>query len=448
MLAAALSFFSLNAQENLSEGQIENQIAQNQNLEGGQKTKSFSSESNNTDSDDEKIKLQVSPDLKVTKINFSGLKKTKNFYIQSKVKKFLNVSVQDFDLHGLETALQLEGLFDDIQISMKNSGAGEASAEVSVKEKITFIPLPFAMYSDSSVMGGVMVLDTNAFGVKDMFAFGAFGSRDSLMGMAMFSKPPRPDGIPGFSVSVSTSKSTSTLENLEKDDVLKYDSVSFFSSFTVTEQIGEFNSISLKGFFDSVSADQVDDYPEVDSLKSGGAEISYGILKSDWNGWFMSSTGAEVSAGMTLYASDSEYNHAKTLSAVFHIQQPIVDRMRFYSAGSAFYGDGLHISSYSGGGAGSVTILPGSFKTQQIAGGNAGFELALVKGKIGTISVYGDYQVVSAQDFDDEFYFMHGPNCGLRVYLAKVAFPALAMGISYNAKKNYAQFAAAMGVSM
>lgn len=423
----------------------QNQISENQNP---QDSNLESANSQNQKSDDES-NSQISPNLKVTKINFSGLKKTKDFYIQSKVKKFLNSSVQDFDMHGLETTLQLEELFDDIQISMQDSGAGEANVEISVKEKITFIPLPFAAYSDSEFMAGVMVMDTNAFGIKDMFLFGGLYSPGSLMGIAVFSQPPKPNGIPGFSVSVSTSKSTTTLENLENDDVLEYDSIGFSSWLLLTEQIGEYNSITLGGFFQMINADQVDGYDEVDDLKSAGISASYGISKSDWNGWFMSNSGAEISGGINLYASNSDYKNAKTLSANLRLEQPIIDRMRLYSLASAFYGDDKqHISSYVGGGAGAVTILPGNFKTRQIAGANAGLELAFVKGKIGILSVYADYQAVSAQDFDDEFCFMHGPNGGIRFYLAKIAFPALALGFSYNVTKHYAQFAAAFGVSM
>lgn len=437
-MLSLLSAFHLYAQEN--QNQIEEiQQAENQETENSQ---------NSNNSEGDKIKSQVSKNLTVTKINFLGLKKTKDFYIQSKVKKFLNTSVEDFDLHGLETTLQLENLFDNIEISMKEISSGEASVEISVKEKITFIPLPFAMYSDSGFMGGLMVMDTNAFGVKDMFVFGGLYSKSQILGMAMFSKPPKANGIPGFTVSVSSSKNTNTLVNLEKDDVLEYDALSFSSSLAITERIGEFNQISLGGFFKSISTDQVDDYPKIDSLNSAGISASYGISKSDWNGWFMSNVGAGVSAGMSLYSSKSDYKYAKTLSANFQFQHPIIDRMRFYSAASAFYGKDQHISSYSGGGAGAVTILPGDFRTQEIAGANAGIELALVKGKIGTLSVYGDYQVVSAQDFDDEFCFMHGPNGGIRVYLAKIAFPALALGLSYNITKHYTQFAAAFGISM
>lgn len=436
---ATMLLFNLNSQEN------QNQNEQNKKITGEQ-SQNQNSERNPTS--DNEIKSQVSPELTVAKINFSGLKKTKEFYIQSKVKKFLNVSVKDFDLHGLETTLQLENLFDDIQISMENSGAGEASVEVSVKEKITFIPLPFALYSDSEFMGGIMVMDTNAFGVKDMFVFGGLYSKSSIMGMAMFSKPPKDNGIPGFSASLSTSKNTNIIEDLDKDEVLKYKSTNLNSRLMLTEKIGEFNLLSAGGFFNSASAKQVDDFPEIDSLNSAGLSASWSISKSDWNGWFLSSSGAGVSADKVLYASKNDYKNGCSLSVNFYIQQPVLERLRFYSAGSAFYGKDLHISSYAGGKSGSVTILPGDFCTKEIAGGNAGLELALVKGKIGTVSVYGDYQVVSTQDYDDEFCFMHGPNGGFKVYLAKIAFPALSMGISYNVTKRYAQFAAALGISM
>ena len=429
-----------NSNENQeSEYKITNQDSgENQNL----------TESKNRNPENEKP--EINQNLKVAKINFHGLKKTKNFYIQSKVKKFLGVKATDFDQHGLETALQLEGLFDDIQISMKEISETEASVEVSLKEKITFIPLPFAMYSSSGFAGGLMVMDTNAFGMKNMFMFGGLYSKSSVMGMAMFSRPPQQNGIPGFSAFLSTSKDENTISNLDDDEVLKYDAVNLSSRISVSEQIGEFNTVSIDGFFKSVSASEVKDFQEVDSMNSAGAGFSWQASKSDWNGWFMSSCGAGFSAEITLYSSKSDYRLGKTISANLRVQKPIsiAERLRFYSAASAFYGKDQHISSYSGGGAGAVSILPGKFRTSEIAGGNAGFEFALFKGKIGTLSIYGDYQAVSARDFDDEFCFMHGPNGGIRVYLAKIAFPALAMGVSYNVTKNSAQFAAAMGISM
>ena len=63
------------------------------------------------------------------------------------------------------------------------------------------------------------------------------------------------------------------------------------------------------------------------------------------------------------------------------------------------------------------------------------------------LSLYGDYQLVYTRDSDKEYKFEHGRNAGTRVYLAKIAFPALAMGLAYNVPHHRWQFSAAMGVS-
>ena len=65
--------------------------------------------------------------------------------------------------------------------------------------------------------------------------------------------------------------------------------------------------------------------------------------------------------------------------------------------------------------------------------------------------VFADF-ILSLQAYFDifdegDYEFHHGPNGGAKIYLAKIAFPALAMGVSYNVRKNYWQFAAAMGMS-
>ena len=199
--------------------------------------------------DKEKILAEdsVEPELTVTKINFIGLKKTRKSYIEGKLEKFLGKSVAETDMHGLETALQLEGLFDDIKISFERISDSEAGLSVSVKEKITFIPLPFAVYSDSSVLAGGVVMDTNAFGRKDMFMIGAFFSANAKTGMAAFSKNPQEGGIPGFSLFFSGSSSTPEIMDMDEELVLKYDAIFFNGGFSVIEKIGEYFTFS-QGF--------------------------------------------------------------------------------------------------------------------------------------------------------------------------------------------------------
>ena len=71
---------------------------------------------------------QISENIIISKINFSGLKKTRNSYVQSKVKKFIGNPLTEDELHELETAIQLEGIFNEIHeitdrfVSEKSSG--------------------------------------------------------------------------------------------------------------------------------------------------------------------------------------------------------------------------------------------------------------------------------------------------------------------------------------
>lgn len=395
-------------------------------------------------------------DLTITKINFDGLKKTRDSYIQSKVSKFIGLPLTDENMHDLETAVQLEGLFDDIHISTEQIGDTDAEINISVKEKITFIPLPFAMASSSGYMAGAVVMDTNAFGRKDNFMIGGFFSNSSMTGMASFSKPAKPNEVPGFSVFVSGGKSHPELVDIEEETILKYKSLGFSAFFSIFEKLGENFTISNGYSYRYLSTESVEEYPSFpeEKLHIGSVSLGLGYSRSDWNGVFMSTNSASISAEVGLTNSeDDEYRHPLGASFAIGEQHPVfTPRLRIYQKISGYYGKKNHISAYMSQSAASVNILPGSFVTERIIGGNAGLEIAVAKFSWAMLSIYGDYQLVYTKkntllEDDDEYEFMHGPNGGVRFYLSKIAFPALSMGLAYNVTKNYWQFAAAMGMS-
>ena len=395
--------------------------------------------------------LQLAPNLIVSKISFIGLKKTRNSYLQSKIKKFTGKPISQTDMHGLETAIQLEGLFEDIKITTEQISDNEAQITISVKEKITFIPLPFALYSDSSFIAGGVVMDTNAFGQKDMFMVGGFFSAETKTGLAAFSKSPKDHGIPGFALFFSGSKSIPLFKNLDGDEVLKFNAISFSTGLTITEKIGEYFTFSNRFNWKSYTTDENSDYPKAqpESIKEISTSLSFGYSKSDWNGIFMSTNSATISAEFGLSNSeDKEFRYPMGFSFSIGSQHPVsTPKFRIYQKFSGYYGQKNHISSWQKQSAGAVNILPSNFATQRIIGGNAGFEIALKKFSWGMISLYSEYQIVYIQNTDEKYEFEHGPNTGTKFYLAKIAFPALAMGLAYNVPHHRWQFSAAMGMS-
>lgn len=376
--------------------------------------------------------------------------------MQSKVKKFIGNSIEETDMHELETTLQLEELFNEIKIETEQTSETEASINVQVKEKITFVPIPFALYTTSGLTMGAAVMDTNAFGQKDMFMVGAFYAPTAKTALALFSKSPKDNWIPGFSIFTYISDSTPKYHNLADELVLRHKDFLYMLNFTLTEKINEHFSFSNTYSFSFHNTDAYSGFEglEPEPLKSGNTAFSFEYSDSDWNGIFMSKNSASVSAGIGLTnLSDSDYRYPMGFSFSVSEQHPIFsERLRMYQKYSGYYGIKNHWTAFQSQKEASVTLLSSHFSSERLIGGNMGLEFAVKKIDWAMISVFGDYQFIITQDFNpvspcDDYKFIHGPNGGARFYLAKIAFPAIALGLSYNVPEKYWNFTAAMGMT-
>lgn len=392
----------------------------------------------------------------ISKITFSGLKKTSNSYIQSKVQKFIGKTITDEELHDLETTIQLEGIFNEIKIEPEPVSESETQINITVTEKITFIPVPFAMYSNSNYLAGAIVMDTNALGRKDMFIIGGFFAKNARTGLASLASQPKDNWVPGISIFVLGSMFSPEYSNSSEENVLKYKDSYYDLKFALSEKFADnFTAAAGLGY----TAHSISEHNEFEgmapeSIKIGSFSFTLGYSKSDWNGVFMSTNSAAVKSEFGLSNSEySDYKHPMGFSFDIAEQHPVfTDRLRFYQKYSGYYGKNLHISALKGAGSASVSILSGHFNSSRLVGGHMGLEFSVKKFNWGMISIYGDYQCVYAKDFepltrDGSYEFMHGASGGTKFYLAKIAFPALALGLSYNVSKRYWQYAFALGAT-
>ncbi len=401
----------------------------------------------------------------ITKINFNGLTKTKDSYLQRRYKKYIGRPIAEIDLRELETELRAEGVFDKIEIDFSKE-ADSTAIEIYVDEKITFIPLPFAMVSSSGLIAGGMVMDTNAFGVKDTLMLGGFYASTSITGMGMFSKPAIEYGRPGFSIFSSVSKNSPMVKDIYNEDVLDFQNFAIVCSVNIFEQLGKFNKVGISLGYNYLNNKDENSVESIGSAIIGSAGLNYTFSKSDWNGYFMSTSGINLSASISKYFrledASGLASFVQNYSTAYSIQKPIFsERVRlctqFSSAFSAtLSGKSAHIAEAKKRGSAGVTILSGDFKTDRIFGGTVGFEAAVKKFKFGLLSVYGNYELVWADDFSesltlnslDKLIFCHGPSAGLCLYLSKIAFPALSTGLSYNVSEKYWQYSFSLGMSM
>lgn len=396
--------------------------------------------------------LQSSPSI--LSIKFIGTKRTKDSYLQKTVKNFIGAPATEETLHKLETVLQTQNLFSAIKFELSENAEAEAAGgsenaskgvqvKVLVKEKISFLPLPFVSGSSDGFSAGLFIMNMNAFGQKDMITVGGIGGSSRIFGMGTYVHPAKV-GEPGAMVFASGNKSSSKKTNADGDKILEYDSFGINTSGRLLLKLDRFNSLSFglgyKGFF-------LDgDYDFGDRLYTrnlGNFTGGWSISAQDWNGVFLSASSLSLSSDTS---ADNKGRVVEVISAKAVLQQPISQNLRFNSVlGGAATFNGL-ITDFSGEDAAGVTILDNNFDSERLAGLSTGLEYALFKLKMGIISVYGNYEAVFAQDYDDTLDFSQGFSAGGKLYLSQLAMPALSFGLNYNATKKVMGFAFSLGM--
>lgn len=190
----------------------------------------------------------------VSSIKFNGLKKTKESYMQNLLKDFIGKDSGEVNFNEIETILQAEGLFSEISMDFENDENFPVAEQnenpgvtlnVNLKEKITFLPLPFASYSSDGFMGGFMLMNMNAFGRKNNLITGGVFSKNMQMGLLMFSKPAGDIKHPGFGTFTNFSHKENEITDFDDNTLFKFDSINFRERLNFTEKLNKYFSLEV-----------------------------------------------------------------------------------------------------------------------------------------------------------------------------------------------------------
>ena len=393
--------------------------------------------------DDSVPQEKTNENLAIVQFNIEGLKRTKRSYMDDLLSEFMQKPASKETLQAIETTLQAQNLFDQIKVSARESGPGQAVVDISFKEKWAILPMPIGYYTGDTYGAGLFVMDMNAFGRHCMAAAGGLYSSSGVMAVGVFQKPPVRKGELGFSVSGNFSKGKHDFANSKNYKVFGYESL--FAGGRAKVLFKPTNSTAASfgagySFFNPI------DSPQVERRNQWSVDASWGISSSSWNGFFLSVNSFNVS-GEFLFSDVSEQTFAQSLTFSGEVQQPVCGRVRLITGARGFISNNLLKTNYVGRGKSGVTLLPSAFMTDQIFGILTGFEAAIVKAKFGVLSVYGLYEVAVARELNNSIYLCAGPEAGVRLYLAKLAYPAFAMGVSYNVNEDRFQYSFSGGAS-
>lgn len=444
-ILSLLFFISVNV---FSQEQVEASGAQEGQLVESPKQNGGEDSDDEKDSIDEKLldyasKIAGAENLAIAKFNIEGLKRTKRSYMDSLLADFVDKPVTVETMKMVETKLQAQNLFDNIQLSAQAISESQAAVNISFKEKWSFLPLPVGYYSDGAFGIGLFIMDMNALGQHCMAAVGGLYSSSAVMGAFMFQKPPVQKGKLGFSIAANGSKSNHQIANSGNYKVFEYENYygGIRSSLLLKPTKGTSASVGMGySFLNPI------DSPSIPRINQWSLSASWGISDTSWNGYFVSSNSFSVGSEI-LFSDNSEQYCAQTFNFDGNVQRAILPKLRLMTSARGFFSNNLYVTNFVGRGSSGLPLLPGKFLTPQIFGLLSGFEAVIAKAKFGMLTFYSVYGVAVARDWDKSFYACHGPEAGIRVYLAKIAFPAFAMGLSYNINENRTQLSISGGAS-
>ena len=79
----------------------------------------------------------------VSSVKFEGLGRTKESYMLSVLGKYVGMPESRIDLHEVKITLEELELFSETEVSLKKDENGASVLFIKVKEKWSFIPVPF-----------------------------------------------------------------------------------------------------------------------------------------------------------------------------------------------------------------------------------------------------------------------------------------------------------------
>lgn len=377
----------------------------------------------------------------ITDYKISGLKKTKPETLTPYLDTFLNKDSEETDLHEIETTLRTYGIFSDIEVSLTENESDDTSVlNISLKEKITLLPLPFAFYSSKNYGGGLFILNSNAFGKKDVLAAGGMILSDRIFGMFAYSHAPAKNSL-GWSLFSSIGKTDHTITDINDKKLNKYYTTGFSFSAGLSESLNSFCTLSQNIGYSYNNFSECD---YEDSHNISGS-LSFNANFSDWNGYFLLTKSLHLTAGADYSTADSFSENAAfslTLQNNFFTR-----RIRSIIDIKASYQHGVSVENKTSASNCGLKIISENFVSSELGLARFSIEGAVYKSSAITMSLLGSYEADFVKDYDDSAVICHGPGFGFYVYLEKIALPALGFTYSYNINKNYSTFNFSLGAS-
>ena len=384
----------------------------------------------------------VNEDGVIHEIEVTGLKRTKEDYIQKLLNKYVNQPVSDINTNDVVTDLQATGIFSSISVVIDEKDINQFYLYIEVEEKLTLTPIPLFAYYDDSFMGGGVVIDSNAFGQNDNLIIGGLLTSESYIFLGSYSRRPVDSEHAGITVFSNVFSGTSYVEDEKGNTLREFDRLSLTSGLNISKKLTDIFSIN-PGLSYSYNDLNIDGY---NSLHDIIFNLDTRFIDNKWNGWFLLNNILDINFCYSI-ASEGDPLLSAALKGRYDYSL-YKGEMRFISNIAAYSAENSKLYQLKTSGEVGISIMPSNFKSEQMLGFSEEVEMGLFQRSFGTFSLYSNYQGIFSKNIVDDTFFQQGISLGGRLYLIKIALPALSAGSSFNITENKWYTTVSLGFSI
>ena len=364
-------------------------------------------------------------------ISFDGLKRTKEEVVRNLIPLHIGQEVDGTAVEQARQALEKSGLFSTIEIGVSEDQANKRSMlTVLLKEKWTLIPIPFLAVNDSGVRRGLFLLESNLLGYGKFLMTAAYGGADGLNSLIIYSDP-----------ALAGSRWTgSIVGNIGVDD----SHIRLADGTTVRSYDSRFQQVTMKLGYHLTHSWLMEGRLrwrrwEIENFTGGidttpipsGMYVEPELMIS-----FDETTPLGPLSIGTLSSLTARYNsleHGWEASAMIDVGIPIAQRHRIRLLLSAGYGEmsipaQRQISAQDG-----FRTLPYKGVTADEWASIAAYaDIHAIHGSWGSLvlSHYWELGTWCTESIRGQPFY--GPGAGLRLFMRKIAVPAMGVDLAYN----------------
>lgn len=382
----------------------------------------------------------------VADISVSGLTRTRPAVARRLLEGFIGRDVASIREDEVAAVLLDTGIFEEIELRFEERPEGALMA-VSLREKWSIIPLPIFAAGSDGVVAGAALIDANAFGLNDkLFAVG-LALPGGWMGSVAYVKTPPRDRALGWTVSGFFSRQDR--EDLDaRGDALRrygYDAAALGLELNaplaraLRGELGmEYRSRAIREISDALA--------QPEDTASLGLRLGFGIRAPvSWDGTFLSEKSASVGYIQNFALDGPDFG---ALYLRFKYESAPFPGLKLGLRGAGVLAPDSPPTAETGADMVRLGILPGAYAARSIAALAAGLEFKLVSLGAATFAGLADYQLGLSEGPLIGERLDHGPSAGLRLYLARVAIPAMDLSLAYNAVSGLMRLNFGIGMRM